>query len=93
LNKLFQDEKEGSTPNFNFFKTYSYPLTSHTMKKLASYRTVREQQEMFRPLERQIAKELDEQQVELLVSGIYAASECPDLISFTVLQMFGGYGG
>jgi len=63
------------SPNYqNFIKMFVHPPQSSMMTKLASYRTIRERMDLFRPLERYISMELAEQQVELLVTGMYAPS-------------------
>jgi len=62
-------------PNYqNFCKSFAHPPQSAMMTKLLSYRTIRERMDLFKPLERYISQELAEQQVELLVTGMYAPS-------------------
>ena len=58
----------------NFFKEFSHPPGSAVMTRLTSYRSVRERMELFRPLEKFISQELARQQVDLLVTGLYAPS-------------------
>ena len=60
-----------SANHANFFSRYSHPLLSRKVTEWREQVTVREKQEMFKPLERHIARELAVQQLDLLASGMH----------------------
>ena len=60
-----------SANHANFFSRFSHPLLSRKVTEWREQVTVREKQEMFKPLERHIARELAVQQLDLLASGMH----------------------
>ena len=62
-----------TAPTFsNFFSSHSSPLTSTKTLKLINFKTLEERQEVFRPLELDIADQLQQQEGDLTVEGLYA---------------------
>jgi len=67
-----------TAPTFsNFFSSYSNPLTSTKTLKLINFKTTEERQELFRPLEVDIADQLQQQEGDLTVEGLYAPQAGP----------------
>ena len=54
------------------FSSHSNPLTSTKTLKLINFKTPEERQEVFRPLELDIAYQLQQQEGDLTVEGLYA---------------------
>ena len=62
-----------TAPTFNnFFSAHSNPLTSSRTLKRINFKTQEEREEMFRPLELSIAEQLQQQEGDLTVEGLYA---------------------
>ncbi len=59
----------------NFFSRFVHPLDSRLIHRLSSFRTPRERVEACLPLRMFVARELAEQQGELIVDGVYAPDE------------------
>jgi len=62
-----------TAPTFsNFFSSHSNPLTSSKSLRLINFKSTEERKELFRPLELSIAHQLNQQNVDLTLEGLYA---------------------
>ena len=82
-----------TAPTFNsFFSAHSNPLTSTKTLKLINFKTLEERQEMFRPLELSISEQLQQQEGDLTVEGLYAPQgRIHTLLRFTIKDIYYKY--